>query len=141
MRLEYFIRTHIWDHIGPIFNKAETRGYNCPLSQLHLSRFCHSNRLAHPTEGADVEPNRDECKPLVGLMDSARHGIKRILNPRSLSEMATYDVATTIYQSVQQGVRGPEGLPDERDPAAAAQGATVDAADAGLLPAAVGTDG
>jgi len=31
-------------------------------------------------------------------MDSARHIMKRILNPQLLSQMATYDVAITFHQ-------------------------------------------
>ena len=36
-------------------------------------------------------------------MDSARHVIKTILNPRFLSQMASYDVASTIHESLQVG--------------------------------------
>jgi len=37
-------------------------------------------------------------------MNSARHVIKRNLNPRFLSWMASYDVASTIHQSLEVGV-------------------------------------
>ena len=36
-------------------------------------------------------------------MDSARHIIKRILNPRFLRQMTSYDVASTIHQSLRGG--------------------------------------
>ena len=35
-----------------------------------------------------------------GLMDSARHVIKRILKPRFLSQLASYNVASTVHQSL-----------------------------------------
>jgi len=38
-------------------------------------------------------------------MDSARHVIKCILNPHFLSYMASYDVASTIHQSLIRGMR------------------------------------
>jgi len=41
------------------------------------------------------------------LMDSARHAIKRILNPRCLSWMACYDEASTIHQSLFAGAHLP----------------------------------
>jgi len=34
-----------------------------------------------------------------GLMDGARHVIKRMLNPLVWSQMASYDVASTVHQS------------------------------------------
>jgi len=37
------------------------------------------------------------------MMDSAHHVIKRILNVRFLSSMASYDVAKTIHQSLTIG--------------------------------------
>jgi len=36
-------------------------------------------------------------------MDSARYVIKRILNPHLLSQMASYDMASTIHQSLGGG--------------------------------------
>ena len=36
-------------------------------------------------------------------MDCARHIIKRALNPRSLDETTTYDVASTVHQSIAPG--------------------------------------
>ena len=37
------------------------------------------------------------------LLDSARHVIQRLVNPRFLSQMASYDVASTIHQSLGPG--------------------------------------
>jgi hypothetical protein len=37
-----------------------------------------------------------------GLMDNARHVIKRVLNPHLLSYMTFYDVASTIHQSLRR---------------------------------------
>ena len=39
------------------------------------------------------------------LMDSARHVIKRILNPRFLSEMTSCDAASTIHQILMDSAR------------------------------------
>jgi hypothetical protein len=39
-----------------------------------------------------------------GLMGSARHVIKRIMNPRVLFQMASYDVASTIHQSAGEAL-------------------------------------
>ena len=39
-------------------------------------------------------------------MDSARHVIKRMLNPRFLSYMTCYDVASTMHQSLLRGLDG-----------------------------------
>jgi len=36
-------------------------------------------------------------------MDSARHFIKRIMNPHFLNETASYDVASAIHQSLTPG--------------------------------------
>jgi len=36
-------------------------------------------------------------------MDSARHVITRVMNPRLLGYMASYDVASTIHQSLDAG--------------------------------------
>ena len=36
-------------------------------------------------------------------MGSARHVIERIVNPRFLSDMASYDVASTFHQSLIRG--------------------------------------
>ena len=53
-----------------------------------------------------------------GLMESARHAITRISNPRVLSCMASYDVASTIHESLRRRAcstapsrRGPRGTP------------------------------
>jgi hypothetical protein len=45
----------------------------------------------------------------VGLMDSARHVIKCILDPRSLSGMESHDVASTIHQSLVRGLPAARG--------------------------------
>jgi hypothetical protein len=39
------------------------------------------------------------------MMDSARHIIKRMLNPRFLNDMASYDVASALDQSLREGGR------------------------------------
>ena len=36
-------------------------------------------------------------------MDSARHVIKHMSNPRCLSQMSSYDVASTVHQSLDLG--------------------------------------
>jgi hypothetical protein len=42
---------------------------------------------------------------VTALMDSARRVTKRILNPGFLIQMAVYDVASTIHQSLGAGLR------------------------------------
>ena len=57
--------------------------------------------------GEPRKPNPIPCMAASagasGLMDSARHVNKRILNPRFLSEMASYDVSSSILQSRTDG--------------------------------------
>jgi hypothetical protein len=59
-----------------------------------------------------------ESTDMQGLIDSARHVIKRTLNPRS---MASYDVANTIHESLGAG-GGAGRQARERPPAAQPQG-------------------
>jgi len=47
---------------------------------------------------ADMNANVNALRSV--LMDSARHVITRILNPRFLSHMAFYDLASTVHQSL-----------------------------------------
>jgi len=54
-------------------------------------------------------------------MDSARHIITRILNPRFLNSLASYDVARTVHQSLAGGPAfapsAPPGPPAHMPPA------------------------
>jgi len=48
-------------------------------------------------------------------MDSARHVIKRILNPRFSNAMASYDVASAIHQSLPPvALSSPSAAPSDR---------------------------
>ena len=57
-------------------------------------------------------------------MDGARHVIKRILNPRFLREMASYDVASTIHQCLPRAADESGTRVGGLNPAPARQGAS-----------------
>jgi hypothetical protein len=58
-------------------------------------------------------------------MDSARHVIKRVLNSAFVSEMVSYDVASTVHQSLGGGGGGQEAQAHARGRAAHAERAAA----------------
>ena len=66
--------------------------------------FCGVFLIAAVSEGLVAKTTIEKVKlnNWQGLMYSARHVIKRILNPRFLSQMTFYDVASTIHQSLRK---------------------------------------
>ena len=71
------------------------------VSAAHLSG-CHlAAALRYPRRICCADASA--ATPTQGLSDVARHVIQRVLNPCFLSQMTSYDVASTIQESLVDG--------------------------------------
>jgi hypothetical protein len=61
---------------------------------------CHSRVVAQNEDAARSAVRSQPHARQQGLMNSARHVIRRSFNPRVLSQTVSYDVASTIHQSL-----------------------------------------
>jgi len=66
---------------------------NCKSSAHARMSWAATTARAVP---AASKQHEDDVEVQVGLMDSARHVIKRVLNPHLLSQMAPCDVASNV---------------------------------------------
>ena len=95
-------------------NLGENQLTSVPAELAGIDGSCLPRHQTH------FRPSVTESNSIFGRGEhySARHVIKRVLNPRLLSSMASHDVGSTIHQSLAVGaVDNADGAVHRREPA------------------------